>query len=246
MRLLGATFALMIGLLLGATGTPAQAARHALLVGIGDYDQKNNGMATLSAPAYDAEALGRMLGRTAFGFQVDVLVDQAAKDKAAFEAALQKFLARVKPGDEVLFYFSGHGVNLGDKGNYFVLLDAKDQDAYIREQRRKPGSARELDTQDKENKRYEQYLSEVALSEVEIEKAIKSAGADVVIIVADACRVHQADTWAAQSWHDPIEQDLRRRTVRRGAIACWIAAAGFSGRLAHLGHRPAAIGPVST
>ena len=37
----------------------------------------------------------------------------------------------------------------------------------------------------------------------------------------------QADTWAAQAWDDPIEQDLRRRTVRRGAVACWIAAAGF-------------------
>ncbi|HEX2337267.1 MAG TPA: caspase family protein, partial [Hyphomicrobiaceae bacterium] len=117
--------------------TPAQAARHALLVGVGEYDQKSNGMAALSAPAYDAEALGRVLGRTNFGFRVDVLVDQAAKDKATFEVALHKFLAQVKPGDEVLFYFSGHGVNLGDKGNYFILLDAKDQDAYIREQRRK-------------------------------------------------------------------------------------------------------------
>ncbi|MFZ0852744.1 MAG: caspase family protein [Hyphomicrobiaceae bacterium] len=175
-----------------AVATPAQAARHALLVGVGEYDQKSNGMAALSAPAYDAEALGRVLGRTTFGFRVDVLVDQAAKDKATFEVALHKFLAQVKPGDEVLFYFSGHGVNLGDKGNYFILLDAKDQDVYIREQRRKPGSARELDTQDKENKRYEQYLTETALSEVEIERAIKNAGADVVIIIADACRVQLA------------------------------------------------------
>ena len=104
-----------------------------------------------------------------------------------------------KPGDEVLFYFSGHGVNLGDKGNYYILLDAKDQDAYIREQRRKPGSARELDTQDKENKRYEQYLTETALSEVEIERAIKNAGADVVIIIADACRVQLAGSKALDS-----------------------------------------------
>src|SRR5690348_14461134 len=88
----GAVLALAIATLFMAAATPAQAARHALLVGVGDYDQKNNGMATLSAPAYDAEALARVLGRSAFGFQVDVLVDQAAKDKATFEAALQKFL----------------------------------------------------------------------------------------------------------------------------------------------------------
>jgi TPR repeat protein len=225
LRLLGATFALSLGMLLGGTGTPAQAARHALLVGIGDYDQKNNGMATLSAPAYDAEALGRVLGRTAFGFQVDVLVDQAAKDKATFEAALQKFLARVKPGDEVLFYFSGHGINLGDKGNYFVLLDAKDQDAYIREQRRKPGSARELDSQDKENKRYEQYLTEAALSEVEIERAIKNAGADVVIIVADACRVQLSGSKGLVPVNglrlpaDPPKGSFRFYASRRGQVS---------------------------
>ena len=165
------------------------AARHALLVGVGDYDQKNNGMSPLNAPALDAEAMAKVLRQTSIGFEVDVLVNEAAKDKSVFTAALNKFLGRIKAGDEVLFYFSGHGINLREKGNYFLLLDAKDQESYIREQRKKPGSARELDTQDKENKRYEQYITEVALSENEIEKTIKDSGADVVIIVADACRV---------------------------------------------------------
>ena len=208
-----------------AMATPAQAARHALLVGVGEYDQKSNGMAALSAPAYDAEALGRVLGRTTFGFRVNVLVDQAAKDKATFEVALHKFLAQVKPGDEVLFYFSGHGVNLGDKGNYFILLDAKDQDAYIREQRRKPGSARELDTQDKENKRYEQYLTETALSEVEIERAIKNAGADAVIIIADACRVQLAGSKGLIPVNglrlpaEPAKGSFRFYASRRGQVS---------------------------
>src|SRR5262245_34656185 len=224
-RSFGPVLGLVIGIVCIGAAMPAQAARHALLVGVGDYDQKNNGMATLSAPAYDAEALARVLGRSAFGFQVDVLVDQAAKDKATFEAALQKFLARVKAGDEVLFYFSGHGVNVADKGNFFILLDAKDQDAYIREQRRKPGSAREFDTQDKENKRYEQYLTEAALSEVEIEKTIKNAGADVIIIIADACRVQLSGAKGLIPVNglrlppDPAKGSFRFYASRRGQVS---------------------------
>lgn len=34
----------------------------------------------------------------------------------------------------------------------------------------------------------------------------------------------QADSWAAQAWEDPIEQDRRRLSLRRGALACWVAA----------------------
>ena len=51
----------------------------------------------------------------------------------------------------------------------------------------------------------------------------------LAVVVALLGRVgwRQADAWAARSWDDPIEQDLRRRTMRRGAMACWIAAAGL-------------------
>jgi TPR repeat protein len=166
----------------------AQAARHALLVGVGDYDQKKSGLVPLNAPAFDAEAIANILSRRGVGFEVTVLTDEAAKDKPTFSAALEKFLSRIRPGDEVVFYFSGHGVGLGEKGNYYLLLDNKDQDTFIREERKKPGSARDLDTQEKENQRYAQYMAESALSELEIEQAIKAKGADVIIIIADACR----------------------------------------------------------
>ena len=177
-----------VALAVTVAATSAQAARHALVVGVGGYDQKTSGLAPLNAPASDAESMARVLRRPSIGFEVDVLTDDAVKDKALFNTALSKLLTRIRPGDEVLFYFSGHGINLGDKGNYFLPLDSKDQDTYIRELRKKPGSARELDTQEKENARYKEYLTETALSENEIEAAIKERGADVVIIIADACR----------------------------------------------------------
>jgi TPR repeat protein/uncharacterized caspase-like protein len=178
-----------VGLLAPAALTePAHAARHALVVGVGDYDQKKTGLAPLNAPAFDAEAIANILSRRGVGFEITVLTDDSAKDKATFTTALDKFLERVRPGDEVVFYFSGHGVGLMEKGNYYLPLDAKDQDSFIREERKKPGSSRELDSQDKENQRYAQYITENALSENEIEKAIKARGADVIIIIADACR----------------------------------------------------------
>lgn len=33
-----------------------------------------------------------------------------------------------------------------------------------------------------------------------------------------------ADTWAAQAWEDPDEQERKRVILRRGALACWVAA----------------------
>src|SRR5262245_60174379 len=203
----------------------ALAGRHALVVGVGDYDQKKNGLSSLNSPAFDAEAIGRVLQRNGLGFNVDVLTDLAVKDKAAFKAGLEKFLERVQPGDEVVFYFSGHGIGLGEKGNYFLLLDAKDQDGFIREERKKPGSARDLDTQEKETRRYEQYLMEVALSENEIEKAIKARGADVVIIIADACRTQLSGTKgfvAVNSLRlpsEPTSGTFRLYAARRGQVS---------------------------
>jgi TPR repeat protein len=174
--------------ILAATPVPCEAARQAFMVGVGDYDPKKGGLARLNAPAFDAEALAAVLRNPNAGFSVEVLTDEAAKDKATVDAALKKFLEHVNPGDEVVFYFSGHGINLGEKGNFFLLLDTKDQEVFIREERKKPGGAHDLETQEKENKRYEQYLLGNALSEDEVEKAIRSKGAVVVIIIADACR----------------------------------------------------------
>ena len=213
------------GTILAGPMPQAAAGRHALVVGVGDYDQKKNGMSPLNAPAFDAEAIGRVLQRPGMGFNVDVLTDAAAKDKTTFNAALEKFLARIQPGDEVIFYFSGHGVGLGDKGNYFLLLDAKDQDGFIRDERKKPGSARDLDTQDKEMRRYEQYLTEVALSENEIEKAIKGRGADVVIIIADACRTQLSGTKgfvpvnSLRLPSQPVSGTFRLYAARRGQVS---------------------------
>src|SRR5260221_192281 len=100
------------------------ATRHALIVGVGDYNDKS-GLEKLFAPRNDAERLKTTLEKRGFDFVTDLLVDQDVKDKAAFNERLQKFVSRIGANDEVLFYFSGHGFNVPAKGNFFLLPDAK-------------------------------------------------------------------------------------------------------------------------
>jgi hypothetical protein len=33
-----------------------------------------------------------------------------------------------------------------------------------------------------------------------------------------------AQTWAAEAWEDPVECERRRKSLRRGAVACCVAA----------------------
>src|SRR5215471_16856608 len=89
-------------------------ARHALLLGVGDYKEAS-GLAKLKAPANDAVQLQKALQAPDIEFTTTLLKESDIKDKAAFDSALQKFLASVNSGDEVLFYFSGHGFNVPDK-----------------------------------------------------------------------------------------------------------------------------------
>jgi TPR repeat protein len=164
----------------------AQAkTRHALLVGVGNY-REASGLSKLTAPANDAELMKVALEAGGVDFVADVLKEDDIKDKAAFETALRRFLSRVRPGDEVLFYFSGHGYHVPGRGNFFLLPDAKTQQVYLKDLG--APARRELDTQDKRDRQYRDWIAEIALSESAIEKAIEATQADVIVLIADACR----------------------------------------------------------
>ena len=158
--------------------------RHAFIVGIGDYDSKS-GLAVLHAPANDASEMKFALERLPQPFNVVMITDDQAKDRDAFQAEFDRFLSRVDPGDDVLFYFSGHGFS-ADKKNYYLTKSSKSDTAFFKDL----GTAelRELDTADKKAKRYRDFIIKVALSEEEIERAIAGRKPDVIILVADACR----------------------------------------------------------
>lgn len=162
--------------------------RLALVVGVGDYNLDNNGLQKLLAPPNDAEQIAAVLKRKGFDFSVTLLKDQDVKDKTAFQNRFKSFLSTVEPGSEVVFYFSGHGGNIPGKGNFYLLPDAKGEAAYLKTVAGPSG-----ETADKAKSRYQDWLSQVAISEDSIRDSIQKQSPRVTVIIADACRSYVTD-----------------------------------------------------
>jgi TPR repeat protein len=160
--------------------------RLAFIVGVGNYDTKS-GLPVLNAPANDTADVKAALERLPQPFSVEILTDDQAKDKDTFQAAFDHFVNRIDSGDEILFYFSGHGFSVAqNKQNYFLLKNAKSETAFLKDL--SPADQRELDSPDKKTKKYSEFITSVALSEGDIEKAIADRKPNVIILIADACR----------------------------------------------------------
>lgn len=104
---------LLAGLLsLLAAAVPATAARYALLVGIRDYGVKGW---NLKAPGNDLALMGDVCRRWGIsGKAVTELRDRGATP-AALYAAIGALARQARRGDQVLFYFSGHAIEIMDR-----------------------------------------------------------------------------------------------------------------------------------
>lgn len=209
------------------SGQPARV-RHALVLGISDY--RDGGLLRLRAPVNDAQHVRDALSKPDLDFNVTLLSERDIRDKAAFMKALREFAAKVRPEDEVLFYFSGHGFNIErrpDKerhGNFYLLGDAKSQTNFLKDL--PSGEARALDTQDRKNSAYEDYIARIAISEKEVEDELRTAS--VILIVADACRtpvdtgkgfVPVTNTGVSLARAEPSRNTFRLYSARRGQIS---------------------------
>ena len=96
-----------------AVATPAEARRLALVIGNDTYKS----VEPLRNARQDAKAVSEVL--KGVGFDVTLKQDLTL---TAMKAALREFKSRVSGGDEVVFYFSGHGVQF-DGTNYLVPID---------------------------------------------------------------------------------------------------------------------------
>ena len=99
-----------------AKSTPAttvMAKRRALVIGNNDY--KN--ISKLENAVEDATAMAESLRK--LGYQVDVHKNLGQRQ---FLRALRNFRANLKGGEEVLFFYAGHGVQLGNS-NYLLPTD---------------------------------------------------------------------------------------------------------------------------
>jgi formylglycine-generating enzyme required for sulfatase activity len=106
----------LLPLLLLVSVLPVEAARLALVIGNGDYLD-----GPLKNPVRDARAMAARLG--ALGFAV-TKVENLKRDDIG--GTVEGFAAAVRPGDDVVVYYAGHGVQV--KGtNYFPAVDARIQ-----------------------------------------------------------------------------------------------------------------------
>lgn len=153
---------LLVGtiMLLGMLAAPASAQaerRVALVIGNERYRHLNE----LSNPAHDAAVIGASL--QAAGFELiggKPLVDA---DKKTIEAAIRNFGQKLQGGAVALFYYSGHGVQVGDR-NYLVPVEAA------------PNSVADVDFE----------LVGVDL----VMKQLANGGGRLSMVILDACRTN--------------------------------------------------------
>lgn len=93
--------------------------KSALIIANSHYQDPD--LRQLVAPAYDAQALARVLESPAIGgFEVRTLLDKPAQEVSQ---EIEKFFLNRRRGDLLLLYFSGHGIKDDDGLLYFATTD---------------------------------------------------------------------------------------------------------------------------
>lgn len=143
--------ATLMALALWLAAPAALAAKYALVMGNGAYAYNSS----LPNAQHDADAVAAKLRE--IGFRV---TEGTNLDRAATLAMVQDFVRALAPGDLVLFYYAGHGAQIGQV-NYLIPVDARIADA--------PG---------------------LAAASVSLDSVLTSLSqrADTRIIILDACR----------------------------------------------------------
>lgn len=99
-------------------GSSALAARHALVIGNDDYKH----VSPLKNARADAKVMAEQLEKS--GFKVKLALNQKQGD---FKKAIRTFKNQLAGGDEVVFFYAGHGVQIGG-ANYLLPIDMSGED----------------------------------------------------------------------------------------------------------------------
>ncbi len=138
-----------------AAAAPAEAKRLALVIGNNDYLE----VTPLQKAVNDARTTAAALESAGFDVIADVNLTRRDMNRE-----LQNFYSRIEVGDEVLFFFAGHGIEI-DGRNYLLPTDiplaSPGQDDFVRSE---------------------------AIVVDELVDRITGRGARMAILVLDACR----------------------------------------------------------
>ena len=145
----------LVVLLLLAGTQLALAKRVALVIGNDDYQE----VVKLQKAANDAEAMADAL--QSVGFEVIQAKNLVRRD---MNFQLQTFFSKLQPGDEALFFYAGHGIEIAGR-NYLLPTDIPSA---------KPGR--------------EDFIKSEAIPVDRILRSIRKRGTRVSIMVLDACR----------------------------------------------------------
>ena len=96
--------------------SPSYAKRIALVIGNNAYDN----VTRLEKAENDAESIGQAL--KGIGYSV---IMQKNLNRRKFNQNMQLFLSQLEAGDEALFFFAGHGVEIRGE-NYLLPTDIPD------------------------------------------------------------------------------------------------------------------------
>lgn len=141
-----------VGLLIA---NPAHAKRIALVIGNDNYSHVHK----LEKAGNDAKSVAATLRE--IGFDV---IDEINADRRSMDRKLNQLSSKISVGDEVLFFFAGHGISV--KGQNYLLPTDIPQIT--------PGQERSV--------------TKEAFSEDEIIEILRERGAKVSILIIDACR----------------------------------------------------------
>ncbi len=177
-------------LLLSLAPDPALAGtRRAFVVGIQRYS--DGYIQRLERAASDAKDLVKDLEEVGFDKKnIKLAVDLNNRD--AFEKEFSAFLNTIEAGDDVVFYFSGHGFGVeADQTNYLLFAGLKSPFTYTKSQL----SDQERKNPDVVRLKISQYLDGYQKDEIpngvsanEIERRIAEKNPKTVIMILDACR----------------------------------------------------------
>ena len=144
-----------LGLVLACTPSAFAAKRVALVIGNDDYSQ----VPKLQKAVNDAKAIGTAL--EGIGFTVLRAENLTRRE---MNRQLQSFASRLEAGDEAVFFFAGHGVEIAGR-NYLLPTDVPAA---------RPGQ--------------EDFVKAEAIPVDQVLDTIRSRGTRVSILVLDACR----------------------------------------------------------
>jgi TPR repeat protein len=182
-------FSLLVLLPLFYSCPAAAETRRAFLVGIQRYS--DGYIQRLDRAANDAKDLAKDLEEVGFDRKnIKVTVDVSSRD--AFDKEFSAFLKTVEAGDDVVFYFSGHGFGVeSEQTNYLLFGNLKSPFTYTKSQ---------LTDQERKNPdvvrlKISQYLDAYQKNEIpnglsvtEIQNRIAEKNPKSVIVILDACR----------------------------------------------------------